>query len=274
MVSTARNVFGNPCEGRAVSSRLSRFCLALLGLALLPATGCHHRSSAQLPPAPPPAIAEPSAPSPTTAPTAPGAPEAAAVADSPEDAEFVRTHSPISTEEGLASWYGPPYDQRRSADGKVYNQYALTAAHRTLPLNSLIEVTNVSTGQSAIMRVTDRGPFVPGRALDLSLASAKAVGVWRPGVAMVRIDVYAAPSAINEGGRWCVQIGAFKSRDGALDLRDHLMRKYERASVIEFAGPTGYWVRIRPENDDRSRAVEIENSLRPSEGAAYLVRLD
>lgn len=222
-------------------------------------------------PPPPPPIFPPG--SPPSQPSQPSAPSAVA-SDSPQDAEFVRAHKPIYSEVGLASWYGPPYYKRRSADGEVYDEYALSAAHRTLPLNSLIRVTNVATGQSAIMRVTDRGPFVPNRTLDLSLASAKAVGVWRPGVAWVRIDVYASPSPIDRGGRWCVQIGAFQSRSQAIDLRDRLMRKYQTANVIEFAGPTGYWVRIRPLNDDRARAVEISRSLKPSEGDAYLVRLD
>jgi len=248
----------------AAFNRQSKFCLLPLSLSLALIAGCHHRRAAlPLPPTLPPPISQPSAEA------VPGP-----VADSPQDAEFVRTHRPVYSEEGLASWYGPPYNNRRSADGKIYNQYALSAAHRTLPLNSLIEVTNVATGQSAIMRVTDRGPFVPGRVLDLSLASAKAVGVWRPGVARVRIDVYASPAALDEGGRWCVQIGAFKHAGAALHLRDHLQDKYKTARVIEFSGPTGYWVRIRPMADDKSRAVEIAHSLRPREGEAYLVRLD
>lgn len=196
------------------------------------------------------------------------------VADTPADADFIRTHTPIYSEEGLASWYGPPYNKRRGANGEIYDQNALTAAHRTLPLNSLIQVTNVASGQSVVIRVTDRGPFVPDRNLDLSLASAKAIGVWRPGVARVRIDVYAAPSALDQGGRWCVQIGAFKNGHEAIKLRDHLTRKYQTANVIEFPGPTGYWVRIRPLNDEKGRAIEIAHDLKPDEGQAYLVRLD
>jgi rare lipoprotein A len=180
----------------------------------------------------------------------------------------------IYSEEGMASWYGPPYDKRRGANGEIFDKDALTAAHRTLPMNSLIKVTNLASGQAAILRITDRGPFVPDRMLDLSLASAKAIGVWRPGVARVRVEVFAAPSALDRGGRWCVQIGAFKSEKGAYKLRDQLTRKYRTANVIEFTGPTGHWVRIRPLNDDKGRAVEIAHQLTPSEGLAYLVRLD
>lgn len=174
----------------------------------------------------------------------------------------------------MASWYGPPYDKRRGANGEIYDQNAVTAAHRTLPMGSLIRVTNLQTGQSAMMRITDRGPFVPDRVIDLSEGAAKTVGVWRPGIARVRIDVYEAPKPINQGGRWCVQIGAFPHEGTAKKLEEHLAREYESASVIEFTGPTGHWVRIRPENGDKSTAIAIVKNMRLAEGAAYLVRLD
>ena len=93
-------------------------------------------------------------------------------------------------------------------------------------------------------------------------------------MARVRVEVFSAPSSLDRGGRWCVQIGAFKSERGAYKLRDQLARKYSTANVIEFTGPTGHWVRIRPARDDKGRAVEIARSLQPSEGEAYLVRLD
>ncbi len=181
---------------------------------------------------------------------------------------------PIYSEVGMASWYGPPYNKRRGANGEIYDENAIPAAHRTLPMGSLIRVTNLQTGQSATMRITDRGPFVPNRTIDLSEGAAKLLGVWRPGTARVRIDVYETPKPINEGGRWCVQIGAFSHEGEAKRLEEHLAREYETAIVIEFAGPTGHWVRIRPANGDRSRAVEIARNLQPVEGEAYLVRLD
>lgn len=207
-------------------------------------------------------------------PMTPAAPIAPSGEVSAEDAAFVSAHRPIYSEEGVASWYGPPYNKRPGANGRIYDQNAMTAAHRTLPMGSLIVVTNEKTGQSAIVRVTDRGPFVQGRTLDLSVASAKATGVYLPGVARVRIDVYETPRPIDDGGRWCVQIGAFEHERKAEKLRDQLERRYETANVIDFEGPTGYWVRIRPLGDDRSRAEEIVRRLQPEEGDAYLVRLD
>lgn len=246
--------------------------MAMITLTL--AVGCGHKQQAAYAPPPPPAIHAPS-PSVAQTPSATGNPPVAA--ESPvksEDEAFVATHSPIYTETGLASWYGPPYHNHRGANGQIFDQNAISAAHRTLPMGSLIRVTNLSTGQSEVMRITDRGPFVPNRVLDLSVASAKAIGVWRPGTAQVRIDVYAAPKPIDEGGRWCVQIGAFSKEKEAVKLEEHLERKYHTANVIEFTGPTGHWVRIRPLNDDKGRAVEIAKELKPEEGEAYLVRLD
>lgn len=236
---------------------------------VLLAVGCSHkRPVAYTAPAPSapvevePSPAHPVAPAPTVAPTLSA------------DEAFVAAHQPIASETGVASWYGPPYHNRVGANGMVYDENQLSAAHRTLPMGSLIRVVNLKTGQSAVMRITDRGPFVAGRILDLSVASAKAVGLWRAGTGQVRIDVFSTPKPIDVGGRWCVQIGAFSHAGEAKHLQAELGREYPGANVIEFQGPTGFWVRIRPEGDDRSVATEIANRLRPTEGEAWLVRLD
>lgn len=150
----------------------------------------------------------------------------------------------------------------------------MTAAHRTLPMGSLIMVTNLQTGQSSAMRITDRGPFVQGRILDLTIASAKAVGVYRVGMARVRVDVYEAPKSITTGGRWCVQIGAFHSERDALRLKAKLQHMYPDANVMEFPGEKSFWVRIRPQGDDRAMADYIARHTHPVEGDAFLTRLD
>ena len=235
---------------------------AAISPALLLIAGCGHHAKVAY--APPPPVAYPE--------TQPAAryPQQYPSQRAQEEAPLGR---PILSEVGIASWYGPPYNNRLGANGKIYNQNAITAANRTLPMGSLIRVTNLRTGQSAMMHITDRGPFVPGRILDLSVGAAKAVGVYLPGIARVRMDVYQTPSPMN-GGRWCVQIGAFHHSGIAKKLERRLAQEYESASVIEFTGPTGYWVRIRPENGNHSQAVEIANSVKPREGDAYLVRLD
>jgi len=237
--------------------------------------GCAHqqqRPVAYTPPPPPETAPPPNEP--IEEPAQPAAPNGKPTAGVGIDQQYVETHAPIYSETGMASWYGPPYHNREGANGEVYNEHHISAAHRTLPMGSLIKVTNLRTGQSAVMHVTDRGPFVQGRILDLSMAAAKAVGVWGPGVAKVRVDVYSTPHPLNTGGRWCVQIGAFPHAGAARHLQAKLEHEYRSANVIEFAGPTGYWVRIRPEHDDRTIAMEIASELHPSDGEAWLVRLD
>jgi rare lipoprotein A len=182
---------------------------------------------------------------------------------------------PILVETGLASWYGAPYHNRRGSNGEVYNMNAMTAAHRTLPLGSIVRVTNVKTGHSAIVRVTDRGPFIKGRILDLSLAAAKKVDVWQPGTAMVRVEVLQAARSLDQGGRWAVQIGAFHEEDSAKELVSQLSRRYHSAKVLSFSSPVGdWWISVRVKNDDRKRAEEVAHDSHTSQGSIFLVRLD
>jgi rare lipoprotein A len=182
---------------------------------------------------------------------------------------------PIFVEKGLASWYGAPYHNRLGSNGKVYDMNAMTAAHRTLPLGSIVRVTNVKTGHAALVRITDRGPFIPGRILDLSLAAAKAVDVWQPGIATIRLEVLQTPAPLDQGGRWAVQIGAFPQEDAANALADRLSRRYRTAKVLRFSSPMGdWWVRVRVLDDDRRRAEEVAHDTQTQQGAIFLVRLD
>src|SRR5277367_5248963 len=103
--------------------------------------------------------------------------------------------------------------------------HAMTAAHRTLPLGSIVQVTNLKTGHTALVRITDRGPFIPGRILDLSLAAARKIDVWQPGVATVTVELMQS-SAPAVGGKWAVQIGGFPDEQAATKLADHLTRRY------------------------------------------------
>ena len=103
-----------------------------------------------------------------------------------------RAHAAIpapvgSIEEGLASWYGPPYHGRQAADGEIYDMEKMTAAHRTLPFGTRVAVVNNHTGRSVVVRINDRGPFVGGRVIDLSPAAARAIGV--SGLAPVSLRV-------------------------------------------------------------------------------------
>jgi rare lipoprotein A len=273
--------------GLAPRANWQKICLpaALASMTLVFASGCgHHRNPVQqtAQQTAPPAQASPAQQ--TESAEAQTAPPSARIPITPvppggvsdEDLDFVNTHRPILSETGMATWYTAPYKGRKSANGQVFSDRALTAAHRTLPMGSLITVTNLRTGQSAAMRITDRGPFVDGRILDLTIASAKATGIYSVGTAEVRLDVYRTPKPIDLGGRWCVQIGAFKSERKAEKLKNELIRKYPNSNVIEFPGQDSYWVRIRPQGDNREQAESIARHLRPSEAEAeaFLTRLD
>jgi rare lipoprotein A len=245
---------------------LPRACvlfLLILIAALL--SGCgHKKTQAQLPP--PPAI-----PQETATPNPPPAekPSAAEAIDIPADTK------PIYEETGVASWYGAPYHNRRGSNGQVYDMNAMTAAHLTLPLGSIVRVTNLKTGHSALVRITDRGPFVVGRIVDLSLAAAKALDVYLPGTAKVRLEVLQAPAPLATGGRWAVQIGSFTSQKPAADLAGHLQKRYQTAKVVKFVSPVGdWWVRVRVLDDDRDRAAALVHETETVEGSVFLVRLD
>ena len=246
---------------------------ALVPLMLMIAftVACGHRKQAHvnIPPPPPPSTEKPA-----QSPNAP--PESPAVkAEDEAEPAIPADAQPLVTETGLASWYGPPYHNRRGSNGEVYNMHAMTAAHRTFPLGSIARVTNIKTGHTALVRITDRGPFIPGRILDLSLAAAHKVDVWQPGVAEVRVDLMESPAPIDEGGKWAVQIGGFPDQHVATKLADHLTRRYHTAKVLCFASPAGdWWIRIRVLDDDRTRAQQLAAETETPEGAVFVVRLD
>ena len=248
--------------------------VAAMTFCALAATGCHHQANVSYHHAPPPLPADDSG---TPSSAARRAPRIQPMA--PETIPSTSLDStlgkPVFVEYGTASWYGPPYHHHNAADGSVFDQDALTAAHRELPMGSTVRVTNVATGQSVVVRITDRGPFVPGRVLDLSLGAAKAIGTWRAGVAKVKIEAFAHPTN-DPAGRWCVQIGAFHDEEDSLDLKTMLQDRYKTAKVIEFTGPTGHWVRINPAVPDHSHANEIARWVNSPDPAAlpYVVRTD
>jgi rare lipoprotein A len=227
--------------------------------------GCGHKH-AQVQPPPPPPIPEQN---PAPAQPATRGTEASGKIEVPANAK------PIFEETGIASWYGAPYHNRRGSNGEVYDMNAMTAAHLTLPLGSIVRITNLKTGHAAVVRITDRGPFVEGRIVDLSLAAAKAVDVYLPGTAKVRLEVLETPAALDTGGRWAVQIGGFTNEKTAAGLAEHLQRRYQTAKVLKFASPTGdWWVRVRVLDDDRHRAQEVARETQTADASIFVVRLD
>lgn len=113
-------------------------------------------------------------------------------------------------DQGIASWYGKKFHGRRTSSGEIYDMYQYTAAHKTLPLPSYAQVTNLDTGAVVVVKVNDRGPFVKNRLIDLSYAAAKKLGYHDVGTARVEVQVLASPKSTG--------VGAAYSREGSLQI--------------------------------------------------------
>lgn len=237
---------------------------ALAALIVLLVTGCHHHPRRAYQPPPPPVYRSSRSHDSVARRESAPLPPAAAPTEP--------LGRPTIVETGMASWYGTG---RRAADGSAFDKNAMTAAHKTLPLGTIVRVTNLANNESVVVRITDRGPFVGGRILDLSEGAAKRIDLYRMGVAKVRIEAF-TPATASATGRWVVQTGAFRTQQDALDLKQALMRRYAGSRVIEFASSTGYWVRIDPQNYDKTRAEAIARWIGKPDATsqAYLVRID
>lgn len=187
----------------------------------------------------------------------------------------VRSRGPV--EQGMASWYGVPYHGRRASNGEVYDMYQFTAAHRTLPFNTVVRVTNLTNGKQVDLRIIDRGPFVDDRVIDLSLAGARAIDLVGPGTARVKVEIMSAPGNVSvTAGRFAVQVGAFADRANAERLRERLAADYEHISIQDTTGPTGRLFRVRVGSEpDENAAQKLGNKLTGETGMhAFVVRLD
>jgi rare lipoprotein A len=159
-----------------------------------------------------------------------------------------------STETGIASWYGVPYHGRPSASGEIFDMEKLTAAHRSLPFQTWVEVTNLANGKQVEVRITDRGPFVRGRIIDLSMAAARQLDILRAGTAQVRLKVIdpplVSPTAIapsempsanpeTSAALYAVQVGAFSDLARAESFRQGL--PYSDTRIVERQADPSLW---------------------------------
>jgi rare lipoprotein A len=172
-------------------------------------------------------------------------------------------------EKGIASWYGRQFHGRRTSSGETYDMYAMTAAHKTLPLPTYVQVTNLKNGRKVVLRVNDRGPFHDNRIIDLSYTAAAKLDILAAGTGLVEVRALTPgaaadaplrqPAAVAGAGRFYIQVGAFASRANADALAgrlgvpgDFLLSVSE--AVVD--GRTLFRVRIGPLDD-----VEIADSI-------------
>jgi len=181
------------------------------------------------------------------------------------------------SEEGVASWYGQKFHGKRTSSGETYNMYAMTAAHRTLPLPTYARVTNLANGRSVVVKINDRGPFRSDRRIDLSYAAAKRLGYARQGTARVRIEALdpatnalpvKPPTAAVTTRRSLVgtfvQVGAFGTLENAILMEGRLQKQHYGPIVVDHPildGQLLYRLRIGPLADVQA-ARDLARTLR------------
>jgi len=192
----------------------------------------------------------------TPPPQAPGQPKPYRVAG--------KWYQPVShakgfQQRGIASWYGKKFHGRKTSNGEIYDMYAMTAAHKTLPLGTVVHVRNLDNDAEVTVRINDRGPFVQGRIIDLSYTAAKKIDITTSGTAPVVIvalepDNHQTPQSKKKPehepvdyykGNFTFQIGAFSDRQNAIRLKDKLDQTYKNAHVSEYDNGLEILYRVR-----------------------------
>ena len=176
-------------------------------------------------------------------------------------------------ETGIASWYGHPYHGRRAANGEIYDMDKLTAAHRTLPFGTRVLVENLSNGKTVEVRVTDRGPFIDGRIIDLSRAAADHISMIGPGTAKVSVRVLGYGPAAGAAA-YAVQVGVFSEKDRADALMADLAKTFTPVAVVRRDGEPPTWRVLVGNKATREEAEASVPSLKRWSDDAFVVRLD
>jgi rare lipoprotein A len=177
-------------------------------------------------------------------------------------------------EEGIASWYGIPFQGRRTSNGEIYEMHEFTAAHRTLPFNAVVRVTNLRNGKQTEVRINDRGPFVGDRVIDLSLSAAQAIDMVGTGTAPVRLEIIAGPNP--QSGFFGVQVGAFQVQENAERLKGQLSMRYSAVSIATYDSPNGIFYRVRVGHvASEEAAQQLADRLKTDERmTTFVIRLD
>jgi rare lipoprotein A len=170
-----------------------------------------------------------------------------------------QSHAHGFQQKGIASWYGKKFHGRKTSNGETYDMYGISAAHKTLPFNTVVRVHNLDNGKKIDVRINDRGPFVRGRIIDLSYGAAQKVGLVGPGTARVKIvalGAVAGPKELEkqkrtyvpvdyEQGVFTFQVGAFRDKNNAEKLRAKLDEDYQNAHITTYESPDGIFYRVR-----------------------------
>jgi peptidoglycan lytic transglycosylase len=204
-----------------------------------------------------------------------------------------RTYYPLPTadgyvESGIASWYGRDFHGRRTSNGETYNMHNITAAHKLLPMHTMLLVQNEENGKTVVVRVNDRGPFIQGRIIDLSYGAAQKLGLVHSGTAQVTITALGeVQNRNNQGsitfkkqadlrsGEYYVQIGAFLQKYNAIKLQDKFAKANHKAVITkaQINGKLFYRVQVYVgQTLSNARRSEIALLDRGYQGAFIIAR--
>jgi len=176
-------------------------------------------------------------------------------------------------EQGIASWYGKKFHGRKTACGEIYNMYAMTAAHKTLPLQTWVKVHNLRNNREIVVRINDRGPFVKGRIIDLSYTGANKLGMAEQGTTPVKVIVLGRlknPKSQQKEylpvnpykGNFSIQVGAFQVRSNAEKLKSELSQTYDNVHIVTYEDYRGIFYRVRvAKYSDLKQALLLEKQM-------------
>jgi rare lipoprotein A len=262
MVERAVEIPSLQLSGRLLGRWLTLSLAALLCCVAIFVTGCGGRQ---------PVAAAPPVTNTTPEPAPPAEPGNRPAASSPAAAAPKPHEGGNVYEEGKASWYGAPFHGRQASNGETYDMYKFTAAHRTLPFNTMVRVTNMTNGKSTTVRITDRGPFVDNRIIDLSYAAAKQIESIGPGVVTVQLEIL---SAIDPNdGTFTIQVGAFKDKANAERLVRRLSADYPAVAMQSFeSAKSGSFYRVHVGKiSGEDAAKKMSEELHAREGVKPLI---
>lgn len=187
-----------------------------------------------------------------------------------------KSKSPDEQMMGYASWYGPGFHGKKTANGEEYDQNQMTAAHKLLPMNTWLKVTNLENSKSTVVRVNDRGPYKKNRIIDLSRKAAEELGFIEQGTARVSLEILKFPQdynpskGLNPYKQVVVQIAVFSSQERADSFKQRLLQKYSKLPVLVEKKNSKYYVLAGP-YDRKDHAKQISSSLR-NDGIDNFVR--
>jgi rare lipoprotein A len=161
----------------------------------------------------------------------------------PEKETKIEKRETREVQQGIASWYGADFHGKQTSSGEVYDMYQLTCAHQTLPLGTMVMVTNLENGKSVELKVNDRGPFVKGRIIDVSYAAARMLDMHAQGTAMVKVEVFGP--VIEQIQRFTLQVGSFVDETNAQKLAEQLRKSFENVHVTTMETQTQKYHRVR-----------------------------